>query len=114
MATSSSNTEQLTASELTQNTMFSDLTQQRGLLIGAGVALAALFLFSRRQRPPEAQAARRLVRDWRKVDDAEDARDLLGSNLLTIARPALLLILEEVENQVHHGFRQAERQIKHL
>jgi hypothetical protein len=62
----------------------------------------------------EQQAARRLVRDWRKVDDADDARDLLGSNMPVILRPALLAILEVIEDQVEHGFRRLERQIQHL
>jgi len=54
------------------------------------------------------------VRDWRHVDDADDARDLVGSNLPVIFRPALLAILDVVQDQVHNGFRQIERQIEHL
>src|SRR5207237_7192854 len=93
-----------TASEWTQQTMLSDLMQQKGLLIGLGVLIAAILLFSRRSAPEE-KAARRLVRDWREVDDLDDARDLLGENVPTIVRPVLLIALDELERQVHHAFR---------
>ena len=93
--------------------MMSDLMQQKGLLIGAGVVIGALLLF-RRRSAPEEKAARRLVRDIRRVDDAGDVRDLLGDNLPTIVRPALLMALSEIERQVHRGFRMLEREIEHL
>jgi hypothetical protein len=111
MTTSSA--EPLSASQFTQRSMMGDLLQQRGLLIGAAAAVGALWLFSRR-KPPEEEAARRLVRDWKHVDDADDARDLIGSNLMPILRPALLTLLDAIEDQVHYGFRQLERQVKHF
>ncbi len=94
--------------------MLSDLMQQKGLLIGGGVALGLVLLLLRRRAAPEQKAARRLVRDWRKVDDADDARDVLGSNLPTIVRPALLIGLHELERQVHKGFQSLARNIEHL
>ena len=112
---SSTSYEPLTASQFTQNTMWSDLLEQRGLLIGAAVAVIGLVWWMRRgSSSDEEQAARRLVRDWRHVDDADDARDLVGSNLPVIFRPALLAILDVVQDQVHSGFRQIERQIEHF
>ncbi|HEX8969629.1 MAG TPA: hypothetical protein VF937_17230 [Chloroflexota bacterium] len=84
-----------------------------GLLIGVGLTLGAVMLL-RRRSAPEEKAARRLVRDWRHVVDAEDVRDLLGDNLPAILRPALLSALEEVERQVHHGLRQIEKEIERL
>ncbi len=106
--------ERLTSSEFTQQTMWSDMTQQRWL-IAVGIGIGVLLLFNLMRRPPEQeQAARRLVRDWRKVDDVDDARDLLGENIPMILRPALLLVLEEVERQVRQGFRRIERTIDHL
>jgi hypothetical protein len=92
----------------------SDLTQQKGLFIGLGALLVAVFLIRRRSPAPQAKAARRLVRDMRNVDDAGDVRDLLGSNLPTIVRPVLLLALGEIERQVHRGFVHLEREIEHL
>ncbi len=93
--------------------MLSDVMQQKGLLIGLGVVIGALLLF-RRRSAPEEKAARRLVRDIRRVDDADDVRNLLGDNLPTIVRPALLIALTEVERQVHKGFRTLEKEIEHL
>lgn len=97
----------------TSTSFLSQVMHQKGLLIGLGMALATFFLFSRRSAPEE-QAARRLVRDIRHVDDAGDVRDILGSNLPTIVRPVLLLALEEIERQVHLGFDQLERELQRL
>jgi hypothetical protein len=109
-ATSSDN---VTSSEWTQQNMLSDLAQQKGLFIGLGVVVLGFWLLRRKSRPEE-KAARRLVRDWRKVDDVDDVRDLLGDNLPTIVRPALLMAFEEIEKQVHQGFRKLEREIERL
>ena len=104
-------TESLSASELTQKTMLSDLKQQPLLWAGTGLALLALLLFWTRRQPSQEAAARHLVRDWRGVDDVADARDLLGSKVPIILRPALLAALEAAEDQVDAWFRQAERAI---
>lgn len=108
-----STSEDYSASEWTQHSMFGDLLQQKWLLAAAAVFIAGLWLLSRRSAPEE-QAARRLVRDWRNVDDATDVRDLLGDNVPTILRPALLTALEEIENVVQRWFRQLEREIRRL
>ncbi len=110
---SSSSSDTLTPTEWTQQTMLSDVMQQKGLLIGLGVVVGAFLLF-RRRSAPEEKAARRLVRNIRKVDDADDVRNLLGDNLPTIVRPALLIALNEVERRVHRGFKTLEREIEHL
>ena len=112
-STTTSPSGNFTASEWTQKTMFSDLRQQKWLLIGAGCFIGILWLMSRRLAPEE-KAARRLVRDWRNVDDADDVRDLLGENVPTILRPALLSALDEIQRQVHRWFRQVEREIERL
>ena len=104
----------MTASEFTERTMWSDLLEQRALLIGVGATILALWFFLSRRQAPEEQAARRLVRDWRNVDDIGDARDLLGSNVPAILRPALLIVLAEIEAQVKRGFRRLERSIERL
>ncbi len=117
MATTTSGTttsDAYTASEWTQQTMLSDLMQQKGLLIGLGLAIVATILLLSRRSAPEEKAARRLVRDWRDVDDVDDARELLGENLPPIVRPALLIALEELEHEVHRGFRALEKEIKRL
>jgi hypothetical protein len=114
-STSSSSTSAngLTASEWTQHSMLSDLMQQKALLIGIGAAIGLFLLLSRRSAPEE-KAARRLVRDWRHVDDSDDVRNLLGENVPTIVRPVLLTILNEVERQVHRAFHSLEREIQRL
>ena len=101
------------ASEWTQRTMLSDLMEQKALLIGLGAVIVAVLWLRSRSRPEE-KAARRLVRDWRHVDGTDDARELLGENIPTIVRPALLIALEEIERQVHRAFRKLEREIEHL
>jgi len=114
MMATTPDSDRLTSSEFTQQTMWSDLTQQPWL-IGIGLGLGVLFLMRLFRREPEQeQAARRLVRDWKKVDDVDDARDLLGSNIPAVMRPVLLLTLSEIERQVHKGFRRLEHQIDDL
>jgi hypothetical protein len=93
--------------------MLSDLMDQKGLLIGLGVAIVVVWFLRSRSRPQE-KAARRLVRDWRHVDDPDDARDLLSDNLPTIIRPALLIALDEIERQIHRGFRKIEKDLERL
>jgi len=110
---SSSSADNFTPTEWTQQSMLSDLMQQKGLLIGLGVVVGAFLLF-RPRGAPEEKAARRLVRDIRKVDDADDVRSLLGDNLPTIVRPALLIALNEIQRQVHRRFQTLEREIEHL
>ena len=65
---SSSPSDQFRPTEWTQHTMLSDVMQQKGLLIGLGVVVGFFVLILRRRAAPQEQAARRLVRDWRKVD----------------------------------------------
>jgi hypothetical protein len=107
-------TESLSPSELTQKTMLSDLKQQPMVWAGAALAVVALALFWSRRQPSQEVAARHLVRDWRGVDDVSDARDLLGSNVPIILRPALLAGLEALEGQVQVWFRQAERALTRM
>jgi hypothetical protein len=106
-------TDSYNTSEWTQQTMLGDLASQKWLWVGAACSVGALWLWSRR-KGPEEKAAQRLVRDWRHVDDVDDARDLLGSNVPTILKPALLTGLEEIEDQVHAMFRRVEREINRL
>jgi hypothetical protein len=113
MTTTSSPSEPYTASDWTQQSMLGDLMQQKWLLVGAGVVIAGLWLVSRRSQSQE-HAARRLVRDWTKVDDPDDARNLLGENVPVIMRPVLLSALEELERLVHRWFAHLEREIERL
>ena len=52
---------------------------------------------------------------WRPMPvPGVEMRELLGDNLPTIVRPALLIALEEIETQVRLGFRKVEREIERL
>jgi hypothetical protein len=106
--------DRFTDTQLAQPSMLEKLGQQRTLLIGGGLTLAALVFLMRRRQPAQERAARRLVRDWRRVDDLDDARDLLGSNVPAVLRPAMLVILAEVERQVQHALHRVERAIHKL
>jgi hypothetical protein len=107
--------ERLTANQFTQQSMLNDLMQQRGLLIGIAVAAGALWFFMRGSgQAAEQKAARRMVREMRHVDDTDDVRNVLGSNLPTIVRPVLLIVLQELERQISFGFRRAEKQIARM
>jgi hypothetical protein len=102
-----------TASEGTQQSMMGDLMRQKWLFIGLGGVIGLIWLMSRRSAPEE-KAARRLVRDLRHVDDADDVRELLGGNVPVILRPVLLSALSEIETYVHQWFRRVERDIERL
>ncbi|MBV9582281.1 MAG: hypothetical protein JO057_27165 [Chloroflexi bacterium] len=109
-----STSDDYSASDWTQHSMLNDLLQQKWLLAGGAVFIGALWWLLSRRSSREEQAARNLVRDWRNVDGPTDVRDLLGENLPTILRPALLMGLAEIENVVHRWFRQVEREIRRL
>jgi hypothetical protein len=113
-STSTSSADRFSATDWSQPSLLSEVMQQKGLLIGLGFTVVAFLVLARRRSAPEERAARRLVRDWRRVDDVRDARNLLGSNLPTIVRPILLLLLAEIERQVHTGFDNIERDIRRL
>jgi hypothetical protein len=106
--------ETVSPSELTQKTMLSDLKQQPMVWAGGALAVVALLLWWTRRQPSQQSAARHLVRDWRSVDDVDDARNLLGSNVPVILRPALLAALDALEAQVDTWFRQVERAISRM
>jgi hypothetical protein len=113
MATNTPTSEALPASDWTRQNMLTDLGQQRMLWAGLGTA-AVLFLLFRRREDEQEKAARHLVRDWRKVDDLDDAREHLQSNLTPLIRPVLLSLLGELETASHKWLRRVEREIKHL
>ena len=113
-SSTSGSSDTFTPSEWTQQNMLSDLMQQKGLLIGIGAVVLAVLFFRGRSSDSQEQAARHLVRDWRRVDDTEGARDLVGEYLPTVLRPAMLIALEEIERQVQRGFQRLERQIERL
>src|SRR5437763_17055457 len=99
-STMTSGSDQFTASEWTQRNLLNDVMQQKWLLVGAGFFIGALWLWSRRSAPEE-EAARRLVRDLRNVDDPEDARELLGSDVPNLPPPRRLPAPRELQAPGH-------------
>ncbi|HLH22635.1 MAG TPA: hypothetical protein VK066_08935 [Chloroflexota bacterium] len=91
-------------------------------IVGAAlVAGAAAFMLRRRQAPPPPEPETISGRAWGRARDlafneerTEAAREFLVDRVLPELKPALLGILEEVEDMVDDGFRRAEKAIKSL
>ena len=99
----------------------------RGMAMAAilGSALAAgavAFLVRRsRQEPPPPEPVAMTAGAWGRARDmafnadrAEATRDFIVEKVLPELKPALLGILEEVEDLIDDGFRRAEKAIKSL
>ncbi len=86
------------------------------------VAGVVVFLLRRaRQEPPPPEPIVKSGRAWDRARElafneerTEAARDFLVERVLPELKPALLGILEEVEDMVDDGFRRAEKAIKNL
>jgi len=92
-------------------------------VLASAVAAGALFFFIRRSRQADEPEPVVVVnpRAWERARDmafgddrAQATRDFLIDNVLPELKPALLGILEEVEDLVDDGFRRAEKTIKDL
>ena len=99
----------------------------RGMAMAAilGSALAAgvvAYLVRRsRQEPPPPEPVAMTAGAWGRARDmafgadrAEATRDFIVEKVLPELKPALLGILEEVEDLIDDGFRRAEKAIKSL
>ena len=93
-----------------------------GAIVASAVAAGAIAYFIRRSRREEAtQPVAVSGRSWGRARDlafneerAQATREFLVDKVLPELKPALLGILEEVENLVDDGFRRAEKAIKSL
>jgi hypothetical protein len=92
-----------------------------GVILGSAVAAAALAYMLRRRREPEPEPVLAASGAWGRARElafnderAQATRDFVIDKLLPELKPALLGILEEVEDLVDQGFRRAERAIKKL
>jgi hypothetical protein len=91
-------------------------------IVGAArVAGAVAFMVRRRQEPPPPEPVAMSGRAWERAREmafseerAQATRDFLVDKVLPELKPALLGILEEVEDMVDDGFRRAEKAIKSL
>jgi hypothetical protein len=101
-----------------------DSSRTMALAALAGSALVAgvvVFLLRRRAEPPPPEPVAMSGRAWDRArglafneERQEAARDFLVEKVLPELKPALLGILEEVEDMVDDGFRRAEKAIKNL
>jgi len=90
----------------------------------AGAALVAgaiAFVVRRRREPPPPEPIVASGRAWERAREmafneerAQATRDFLMDKVLPEMKPALLGVLEEIEDMVDHAFRRAEKTIKSL
>jgi len=91
----------------------------------AGAALVAgaiaFVVKRRREPPPPPEPIAASGRAWERAREmafneerAQATRDFLMDKVLPEMKPALLGVLEEIEDMVDHAFRRAEKTIKSL
>lgn len=92
-----------------------NMLMSRNGIMAAGAVLVVLFLLSRRGGDDSSEkAARKFVRDLRKVDSVDDGREHLQSTLLPVLKPVLMVMLSELEDLVEKAFHRANREVKRL
>ena len=80
--------------------MLSDLMQQKGVLIGAGVTIGLFVLMLRRRSAPGKRPLDVSCATGGKSTTLTTCA-ICSANVPTIVRPALLMHLHEIERQVH-------------
>lgn len=90
-----------------------------GAIVASAVAAGVIAYLLRRARQEEeartpAGLAGRALERTREAVDVEAGRDFVMKKVLPEFKPALLSILEEVEDAVGKAFRRAEKAIKKL
>src|SRR3569833_3683683 len=103
-------------SNYSQQNSFMDFGEQRSMLImaGIGAALLGLLRLRRRSSNDSRKRAKQLMKDLRKIDSVDDARDRLQPWLAPYLRPMLMAGLRALEAEVDDRFDMAERMIKSL
>jgi hypothetical protein len=97
-------------------------TMALAAIVGAALLAGAVaFAVRRRSEPPPPEPVALAGSGWGRARElafneerTEAARDFLVAKVLPELKPALLGILEEVEDMVDDGFRRAEKAIKSL
>jgi len=88
-----------------------------GTILATALAAGVIAFLVRRSREEEEEPANRvakLARNWADSDSMEAGRDFFVDKILPELKPALMAILDELEDAVDKGFRRAEKMVKHL
>ena len=87
-----------------------------GTILATAIAAGVIAFLLRRSRAEEEPTSRvaQLARSWAGSDNMEAGRDFFMEKILPELKPALLSMLEEVQEAVDQAFERAEKKIKKL
>jgi hypothetical protein len=87
-----------------------------GTILATAIAAGVIAFLLRRSREEEEPTSRMaaLARSWAGSDNMEAGRDFFMDKILPELKPALLSMLEEVQEAVDQAFERAEKKIKKL
>lgn len=87
-----------------------------GTILATALAAGVIAFLLRRSREEEEPVGRvaRIAGKWADSDGLEAGREFLMDKVVPELKPALLAVLEEIEDVVDHAFRRAEKSIKKL
>ena len=87
-----------------------------GTILATALAAGTIAFLVRRARDDEAPVGRvtRFARTWVDSSGMEAGRDFFIAKILPELKPALLAILEEIEDAIDQAFRRTEKAIKKL
>jgi hypothetical protein len=87
-----------------------------GTILATAIAAGVIAFLLRRSREEEEPTSRvaQLARSWAGSDNMEAGRDFFMEKILPELKPALLSMLEEVQEAVDQAFERAEKKIKKL
>jgi hypothetical protein len=91
-------------------------SQAVGTIVATAVAAGVIAFLLRRSREEQAPQAKMagMARGWADSDNLDAGREFFMGRILPELKPALLAILDEIEEAVDEGFRRAEKNIKKL
>jgi hypothetical protein len=87
-----------------------------GTILATAIAAGVIAFLLRRSRESEEPTSRmaQLARSWAGSDNMEAGRDFFMDKILPELKPALLSVLEEIQDTVDQAFERAEKRIKKL
>ncbi|MBI2756399.1 MAG: hypothetical protein HYX52_06800 [Chloroflexi bacterium] len=88
-----------------------------GTILATALAAGVIAFLIRRSREEEEVPASRvakMARTWADSDGMEASREFFMDKILPELKPALMAVLDEIEEAVDKGFRRAEKMVKQL